>query len=155
MKSRIHLFAVSILAVFALACTPNLIKLYNVHDESVPHGLTQDQVRRAINIGAAVAGWSTEQLSTGSIAATYHIRVHTVTVLISYTEKAYSIDYKTSYEMKVYCTEEDKVEKRSKTVTTGGGSCPGGDQPAYIHENYNAWIEALNRGIRAALQNID
>jgi hypothetical protein len=155
MKSKFNLLLVSVLAFFAVACTPNLVKVYNVHNEPIPHGLTQDQVKKAINIGAAVAGWSTEDVSPGSIAATYHIRVHTVTVIISYTEQAYSIDYKSSYEMKVYCTEEDKVEKRSKKVTTGGGSCPGIAQPAYIHENYTAWIEELNRGIRAALRNVD
>lgn len=155
MKSTINLFAVSILALCAVACTPKLVKIYNLHGEPVPHNLTQDQVRRAINIGAAVAGWSTEDVSPGTIAATYRIRVHTVIVLISYTQQAYNIDYKTSYQMKVYCTEEDKEEKRSKKVTTGGGSCPGVAQPAYIHENYNAWIEELNRGIHAALHNID
>ena len=155
MKRKINLFAVLILALFAVACTPNLVKMYNVHGEPVPHGLTQDQVRRAINIGAAVAGWTTKDVSPGTIAATYRIRVHTVIVLISYTEQAYSIDYKTSYEMKVYCTEEDKEEKRAKKITTGGGSCPSVEQPAYIHENYNVWIEELNRGIRSALQNID
>lgn len=155
MKSKINLFAVSILALFAVACTPNLVKINNVHDQPIPHGLTQDEVRRAINIGAAVAGWTTEDVSPGTIAATYRIRVHTVIVLISYTEKAYSIDYKTSYEMKVYCSEEDKEEKRAKKITTGVGSCPGVDEPAYIHENYNVWTEELNRGIRSALQNID
>jgi len=155
MKSKLNLIAISILALFAVACAPNLIKPYNVHEQPIPHGLTQDQVKRAIKIGAAVAGWSTEDVSPGSIEATYHIRVHEVTVLISYTEQAYSIDYKTSYEMKVYCTEKDKEEQRPKKVTTGGGSCPGVDQPAYIHENYNAWIEELNRGIHSALQNVD
>lgn len=154
MKSKLQLFAVSILALFAVACTQNLVKTYNVHDQPIPHELTQDQVRKAIKIGAGVAGWSTEEVSPSSIAATYHIRTHTVTALISYTEQAYSIDYKTSYQMKVYCTEEDKVEKRAKQLTTGGGTCPGVDQPAYIHENYKVWIEQLERGIRSALQNI-
>lgn len=155
MKSKLRLFAISILALFAVACTPTLVKMYNVHDQPIPHGLTQDQVRKAINIGAGTAGWSTEEVSPGSIAATYKIRVHTVIVLISYTEQAYSIDYTTSYEMKVYCTEEDEVEKRPKKVTTGGGICSGVDQPAYIHESYKDWIEELNRGIRSALQNTD
>lgn len=154
MKNKLQLFAVSILALFAVACTQNLVKMYNVHDQPIPPGLTQDQVRKAIKIGAGVAGWSTVELSPSSIAATYHIRRHTVTALIRYTEQAYSIDYKTSYQMKVYCTEEDKVEKRAKQLTTGGGTCPGVDQPAYIHKNYNVWIEVLERGIRSALQNI-
>lgn len=155
MESMLRLFAVSVLAIFSVACTPTLIKMYNVHDQPIPHGLTEDQVRRAINIGAGTAGWSTEDVSLGSIAATYHIRVHTVTVLISYTEHAYSIDYMKSSQMKVFCTEEDKEENRAKKLTTGGGTCPDVDQPAYIHENYKDWIDELNRGIHSALQNID
>jgi hypothetical protein len=155
MKSKLRLCAISVLALFAVACTPALIKMYNVHDQPIPHGLTQDQVRKAINIGAGAAGWSTEDVSPGSIIATYKIRVHTVIVLVSYTEHAYSIDYKTSYEMKVSCTEEDEEKKRPKKVTSGGGACPGVDQPAYIHKNYKEWIDQLNRGIRSALQNID
>jgi hypothetical protein len=129
--------------------------MYNVHDQPIPHGLTQDQVRKAINIGAGAAGWSTDDVSPGNIIATYKIRVHTVIVLISYTEQAYSIDYKKSYEMKVYCNEEDAEKKSSKKLTSGGGTCPGVDQPAYIHKNYKEWIDELNRGIRSALQNIE
>lgn len=153
MESKLRLIAVSILALFAVACTPKYIKTYNVHEQPIPHGLTQDQVRRAINIGAGTAGWSTEEVTPGNIVATYKIRAHTVKVLISYMEQAYNIDYKTSYQMKVYCTEEDKEEKRTRKITTGGGTCP--DQPAYIHENYKDWIDELNRGISSALQNID
>ena len=104
--------------------------------------------------GAGAAGWSTEEVSPGLIEATYRIRAHTVTVLISYTEQVYSIDYKTSYEMKVYCTEEDKQERRAKKVTSGGGSCPDVEQPAYIHEKYIEWIDRLNGGINSALHNI-
>lgn len=153
MESKLRLFAVLILAMFAVACAPNYIKTHNVHLQPVPPGLTLDQVRKAINIGAGTAGWSTEEPTPGNIVATYKIRVHTVKVLITYNELTYSIDYKTSYQMKVYCTEEDKEEKRSKKITTGGSTCP--DQPAYIHENYKVWIEELNRGIRSALENVD
>jgi hypothetical protein len=153
MERKLRLFATAILALFAVACTPNYIKMYNVHEQPIPHELTEDQVRRAINIGAGTAGWHTEELTPGSMVATYNIRAHTVKVLISYTEQAYNIDYKTSYEMKVFCTEEDKEEQRKRKITTGGGTCP--DQPAYIHENYKVWVDELNRGISSALQNIE
>ncbi len=56
--------------------------------------------------------------------------------------------------MKVYCTEEDMEEKRARKLTSGDGTCPGVDQPAYIHENYKDWIDELNRAIGSALQNI-
>ena len=154
MKNKFQIFAAFLLVICVMACSPALVRMYNVQDETIPSGLTLDQVKKAINIGAAAAGWSTEDLSLGSMEATYNIRVHTVIVTISYTERAYSIDYKKSYEMKVYCTDEDKEQKRSIKVTDGGGACPGVKQPAYIHPKYQEWIEALNRGIHGALENI-
>ena len=82
MKSKLRLCAISILALFAMACTPTLIKMYNVHDQPIPHGLTQDQVRKAINIGAGAAGWSTDDVSPGSIIATYKIRVQLLSLVL-------------------------------------------------------------------------
>ena len=154
MNRGLRLFAIAIVALFTMACTPSLVRMYNLHGQPIPQGLTQDQVRKAINIGAGTAGWTAKEVSPGSVVATYHIRAHSVTVLISYTERAYNIDYKSSNQMKVYCTEEDMEEKRARKVTSGGGTCPGVDQPAYIHENYKDWVDELNRAIEAALRNI-
>ncbi len=88
MSRNLRSFAIAIVALFTMACTPNLIRMYNLHDQPIPQGLTQEQVRKAINLGAGTAGWIAKEASPGSFVATYHIRAHTVTVLISYTERA-------------------------------------------------------------------
>ncbi len=148
-------FAIALVALFLLACSPKYIQMYNIHNEPVPAGLTQEQVGKGVRMGATVAGWKAHSRGPGRTQATYNIRAHTVTVDIRYSEYNYSIDYETSHQMKIYCTEEDKEAGIGRTLTTGGGACPGVDQPAYIHENYRVWIDQLNRSINAALQEID
>ncbi len=148
-------FAIALVALFLLACAPKYIQMHNIRDEPVPAGLTQEQVGKGVRMGAAVAGWDAQSRGPGRMQATYRVRVHTVTVDIRYTEYNYSIDYETSHQMKVYCSEEDKEAGVGRRLTTGGGACPGVDQPAYIHENYREWIDQLNRSIKAALATID
>lgn len=152
MHTKLQLFAISLVALFVMACVPKLIPIHNIHDQPIAVGLTQEQVKKAINLGANIAGWDTKDVSPGQIIATYRIRVHTVMVLISYTENAYSIDYNNSYAMKVHCSEEDKEAGRSSKITSGSGTCPDVTQPAYIHEEYQVWINELNRAISVALQ---
>jgi hypothetical protein len=129
-----------------------MVKMYNVHDQPIPPGLTQAQIEKAIKFGASVADWQIEEVTAGRMLATYRIRAHTVVVVINYSGDTYSIDYSKSMEMKVHCTEEDKENGIGSEITTGGDTCTGVDQPAYIHEKYREWVDNLNRAIRLALQ---
>ncbi len=147
-----HLFFILLTALFAVACAPNLISMYNVHGQSIPDGLTLDQVGRKIKSAAGIAGWSADEVSPGLIVATNHIRAHTVTVNIRYTEDTYNIDHEMSYYMKISCTAKDKTEAGSIAVSSGPNTCPGNAKPAYIHENYKGWIDELNTAIQAAFK---
>ncbi len=63
----------------------------------------------------------------GLIEATLVLRTHSATVEIPYSPKSYSIEYKTS------------------TNLQADGNV--------IHQNYNGWVENLDRGIRVQLVN--
>ena len=107
-NNKLQLLAISLVALFVMSCSVKMVPIRNIQEQPIAQELTEDQVRKAINLGATIAGWDTKDVSPGQILATYRIRVHTVNVLISYSENAYSIDYKNSYQMKVHCSEEDK-----------------------------------------------
>jgi hypothetical protein len=116
--------------------------------------LTMDQVREAIEDGAQNAGWVTKEQGPGQLIASYQIRRHNVVVMINYSEDTYSIDYKSSREMKVQCTDQDY--KGSKNIIiTGRQSCPGYEDPKYIHGNYQKWITRLKGSIDHAIAYAD
>jgi hypothetical protein len=113
---------------------------------TVDRALTMGQLREAIEDGAQNAGWTTKEKGDGKIIASYRIRQHSVIVMINYSEDGYDIDYKSSMEMKVQCTDSDY--KNSKNIiVTGRQSCPGFADPKYIHGNYQKWITRLKGSI--------
>jgi len=113
---------------------------------TVDRTLTTDQVKEAIEDGAQNAGWVTKEQGDGQLVASYQIRRHNVVVMINYSEDTYDIDYKSSREMKVQCTDADY--KTSKNIiVTGRQSCPGFADPKYIHGNYQQWITHLKGSI--------
>jgi hypothetical protein len=150
--ARLRSFSVGLLGLLLVACGPVQIPMYNVYDQSVPPGLTQDQVAEKIELAVKISGWSVQEASPGRMLAVYRIRTHTVIVAINYNADAYSIDHYTSYHMKVLCTEQAKLDEEPPTITNGPGSCPGDAQPAYIHQNYKVWVEQLNTAILRSLQ---
>ena len=127
-----------------------MIPLYNLDAQPVTSDLSQQQVKAAINSGAAEAGWSAQDAGPGTILATYTIRVHTVVVDIQYTDNDYSIEYDSSENMKVYCSDKEKSEE-PKITSPDSDACANGALPAYIHGNYRNWIDELNSAIVAAL----
>jgi hypothetical protein len=82
-----------------------------------------EQVGKAIIAGSQAAGWQASELRPGSIVALYKIRTHTAMVDIAYTTKAYNITFKDG---------DPGLKYDGQT----------------IHQNYNSWVQTLERIIR-------
>jgi hypothetical protein len=116
----------------------------------IDESLTQAQVREAIIAGAENARWSTEDLRSDYILATYHIRVHTVHVKIVFTNTFYIAHYESSDGMKMFCSEKD-MEKNRNMIVSGRKKCPDNRLPSYIHKGYKKWVDSLNVAIQNSL----
>ena len=149
MKTVMRIFVISTIVALASGCS-GMIPMYSVDGRSIERDLSEEEVEKAIKIGAATAGWRTQSVTSGHLLATYNIRAHTVIVDINYATRSYSIDYKSSLEMKIHCTEADFLAHRAVQVTPED-DCPEGHQPAYIHENYKEWVDGLDRAITGAI----
>lgn len=152
MYSKLGSCATFVVALLIVGCT-TFAPIHDVNNQPVGRDLTEDQVQKAIKLGAGVAGWRIQDVNPGHILATYNIRVHTVIVDIRYDANSYSINYKDSREMKAYCSKDDKA-KNQGLIVTGRASCPDGQDPAYIHGNYNDWIRSLDSAIAAAISTV-
>jgi len=124
--------AVITAAVLLGACAANrTAAIRNVTDSPVVAAsgqtLTSADVERAIRRAGAQLGWTMRTVHAGLIEATLVLRTHSATVEIPYSPKSYSIEYKTSTNLQA----DGKV----------------------IHQNYNGWVENLDRGIRVQLVN--
>ena len=92
----------------------------------VAGGLTHDQVREAITEAAESRNWTVKPLNDSTLLATLVIRSrHSATIEIPYDTTRYALNYKDS-------TNLDYEEGE-------------------IHENYNAWVEKLDRTIQKEL----
>ena len=149
MTSRSHLLFVFVMTLFVAGCS-GMVPLHKV-DEShfVDGSLTEDQVKEAIIQGIEAAGWFAKDLGGDEILATYRIRTHTVHVVINYTDTYYATRYKSSSEMKMFCTQRDRDNARNIKIS-GRQECPGGI-PMYIHGNYKIWVDSLNASIQREL----
>lgn len=121
------------LAAHARPPVPIVDFLENAVSNSTGKALTVDQVRDAITAAAQSRGWQTSRSSNGgSLQATLNVRgKHTVVVGITYSDKAYSIVYLSSTNMK-FSSDPDTKER-------------------LIHPYYNRWVSELREAIRAEL----
>lgn len=123
-----------------------------LYGTDVPHpidrSLTNDEIKSAIIEGAMAAGWQAKELTDNQVLATYRVRAHTVHVEIIYTKNYYTLSYRDSTGMKMFCTTRDKERARNLKVS-GHDNCPG--RPAYIHQSYKAWLDTLNASIQFML----
>lgn len=124
--------AVAVVAAVVLmgACAVNrTAPIRNVADSPVTgvsgQTMTLTDVERAIRRAGAGLGWSMRAVKPGLIEGTLVLRTHSATVDIPYSPKSYSIQYKTS-----------------TNLQADGG---------LIHQNYNGWIENLDKSIRLQL----
>jgi len=129
----LNLKVVTVIAVAVLlaSCAGRVAPVHNVTDSPVVgvagRTLTTPDVERAIKRAGSQLGWAMRTVKPGLIEATHTARAHSATVEIPFSQKSYSILYKTSANLKA--------------------------DGASIHQNYNGWIENLDRGIRGQLAN--
>jgi hypothetical protein len=105
--------------------------IYNVVDSPITTACGKqpslDQVTKAIVEAGAGLGWSMAVVKPGLIAGTLNLRGHQAVVEIPYTTQSYSINYKSSKNLKY------DAEKQT------------------IHRNYASWVKNLDDAIRARL----
>jgi hypothetical protein len=83
------------------------------------------QVRTAIIAAGTSLGWKFADAGAGKLEGTISLRTHTAVVEIPYSPQTYSIVY-----------------KRSENLTEANGQ---------IHNNYNGWVQNLDRAIRTEM----
>lgn len=122
-----------VLAILTLAVTLvagcRTAAIYNVHGASITapqeKPLTSEEIKGAIIRAGNGLGWKMIPDRDGHILGTLLLRSHAAVVDIDYTPSAYSITYKDS-------TDLDYDGKN-------------------IHNNYNGWIQNLEKAINAQI----
>lgn len=128
MNSRITVAAAVVVVLVSCARTA---PIRNVTDAPISpvanQTITVGDVERAITRAGAQLGWQMRTVKPGLIEGTLNLRTHTAIVDIPFTQKSYSILYKDSTNLQADGT--------------------------VIHNNYNGWVENLDRAIRTQLVN--
>ena len=123
--------AVGIAVAVLAACAT--VPVYNVDKNAVTTASgktpTAAEVRGAILAAGGALGWSMSDAGPGLVRGNIALRSHTAAIEIPYSEKAYSIVYKSS-----------------TNLDESGGK---------IHKNYNGWIQNLERGINARITTLN
>jgi hypothetical protein len=115
-------------AVLLLASGCGTKPVYNVNASPVATSKsnpTQADVEKAILRAGAALGWQMKPTKPGHILGTLNLRTHVAVVDVDYTPTTYSIKYKDSTNLDYDGTN--------------------------IHNNYNGWIQNLEKGIRTQL----
>ena len=136
MKRIVLLLAATLIAFTAIA--RDLAPIVNHENVPVVTGSGKAASTEAVGVAisnAAAHGkrvWAVTRAAPDKLRATYNVRQHMISVDIGYTEKAYSIRYAGSDNMKY-------GELNGQQV---------------IHPFYNSWVEELKRGISAELSKL-
>ena len=103
--------------------------IYNVKEAPIANTsgkkLSAAQVRAAIVTAGTSLGWKIVDAGPGRLEGALHLREHSAVVEIPYSDRAYSLVYKSSQNLQA-----------------------SGDT---IHSNYNGWVQNLDRAIRTEL----
>jgi hypothetical protein len=110
------------------ACVSRLHPVMNFEASDVPAGLSQAKVQEVITSSARALKWKAKTVRPGLVVAKINVRGHVAEVSIPYSNKNYSIFYKSS-----------------KNLDYNGHD---------IHRNYNRWVANLNKKIQDRLQGI-
>jgi hypothetical protein len=124
--TKIILFsAILLLTLGLMGCRS--APVYNVEDAAVNVGpaASLKAVKKAIMAAGAGLGWQMRQTEPGVITGTLFLRKHMAKVKIPYSKTNYSILYEDSSEL--------------------------GYDGTNIHNNYNGWVQNLDRAIKARL----
>ena len=121
---RAFICTATVIAIAACASSSVPVRNYQAVAIAAKTNPSLDQIGKAIVAGSAAAGWQANEVRPGVIVATHKIRNHFAIVDIAYTSNAYNITFK----------EGDPGLKFDGTN---------------IHQNYNGWVENLEKVIRA------
>ncbi len=127
MKKIISLGALVFTLVFMSGC--GVASVYNVMGApaGVKKSTTDDQMYKAIKQAGLGLGWIVKKVEPGHATAQLNLRSHMALVDIKYDQKDYSITYKNSINLHYDAAK------------------------GTIHNNYNGWIQNLNRAIQVQL----
>ena len=154
MKTYWNLVLILSVSFLTGGCANLMVELHESEGTyTFENGLTKSQVKGAVLEGAESAGWRVKDVGDDKIYLTYSVRAHTVTEEIFYTETYYRYTYESSSNMKMFCTEQDKLDNDNLKIS-GQQECPYGRDPRYVHPNYKKWIDSLNTTIQNSLANL-
>ena len=126
MLSYLKFAAVAVVLVIA-GC--GSVPIMNVKDAAITSSsgkpMSNAEVRSSILRAGAALGWQMKDEGPNKLVGTIALRDHSAVVEIPYSASTYSINYRSSTNLK-----------------ESNGS---------IHKNYNGWIQNLTRGINAQL----
>ena len=108
------------------SCANHIIPITNLDNQPMPvaaQRMAPGDLTQRIEHGAGAAGWKLAEMAPGQLQAVYIKEDHVVTVRISFTPSAYSIDFVSSVNM-----------------DQGSGK---------IHHKYKEWIDGLSAAIAA------
>ena len=94
----------------------------NFSQQLVPNSLTTEQVKKCILLAGVKRKWHMREIHPGIIHGIINVRSHEAEIDIPYSNKEYSINYRSSENLKY--------------------------NDGMIHRNYNKWIKLLNAAIQ-------
>lgn len=124
MKNTFIVVSCFLVLLALIGCT-RTAPVHNIEDQAIDYNLALSVVETAILKAGVETGWAMTVVKPGVIEASINIRVHKADIIISYSEKTYSINYKNSINL-LY-------------------------ENGNIHKNYNMWVAALDQRIRINL----
>jgi hypothetical protein len=130
MKNILKVSSVLFLALFFLVgCRTAAI--YNVNNDPIEVKASMDKVYDAIKFAGASKGWIITKVKPGLAMGKLNIRTHQAVVEIPYNNKSFSINYKSSLNLKY------------------------NSQTNQIHQNYNGWVQNLENAINLQLSMLE
>ena len=63
MNTSLRVWVLAIVLLSLVGCQSGMVRILNIHDQYINSELSQDEVRKAIKVGAISAGWRVDEVS--------------------------------------------------------------------------------------------
>jgi hypothetical protein len=134
MTRKFILIAMVLVVALSIGCRSSILK--NVENAPITFKTENkppmEQIKKAIITAGAGLGWRMASQSPGHLIGTLNLRKHTAIVDIKFTTENFSITYNSSTNLDY------------NQLSDG----------AYIHSNYNGWIQNLEKAIIVQISHI-